>query len=114
MRDERNILQHEFIGLEVRVIDTRAEGYIGLQGIVVDESKNMLEIDDGKKRIKMPKAGNTFVFNLKDGPFKVDGNTIRIRSEDRTKRLRPGKQKRERRDPRKGSPTANKTYPNKK
>lgn len=113
MRNERNILQHEFIGLKVKVVESQAEGYIGLQGTVIDESKNMLEIDIGKKRIKIPKAGNTFVFNMMGGPFKVDGNTIRIRSEDRTKRLRPGKQNRGRRDPGKGNPTARKVYPRK-
>ena len=97
MRNERNLLQHEFIGLPVKVKESRAEGYLGLQGTVVDESKNMLEIDIGKKRIKIPKVGNTFVFTIEGEPFEVDGSTIRIRSEDRTKRLRPVKQKRGRR-----------------
>jgi len=114
MRDKRNILQHEFIGLQVSISKSRAEGYIGLQGTVIDESKNMLVIELEKKRIQIPKAGNTFVFQLKGGPFVVDGNTIRIRSEDRTKRLRPGKQKRGRWDPKNEDPSANKVYPRKK
>ena len=105
MRNDRNILQHEFIGLLVKVTKSRAEGYIGVQGTVVDESKNMLVIDTGTKRIKIPKAENTFVFSMERGPFKVDGNMICIRSEDRTKRLRPGKQTQGERNPDKGIPS---------
>ncbi len=87
MRDGKNILQHEFIGLTVRVMGSRCENHPGLSGTVIDETMNMLIIDTGKKIMKIPKTGSVFSFELSDGTVTVDGDTIGIRSEDRTKRL---------------------------
>ena len=87
MRNEKNILQHEFIGLTVRVIRSRHNGYLAKSGTVVDETKNMLIIDTGKKRVKIPKTGNTFIFQLESGPIIIEGEMILARSEERTKKL---------------------------
>jgi len=87
MRNEKNILQHEFIGLSVRIIRSRHNGYLDIRGTVVDETKNMLIIDTGKKHVKIPKTGNTFTFKLESGPIIIEGEMILARSEERTKRL---------------------------
>lgn len=87
MRNEKNILQHELIGLRVRVVGSRCENYEDLTGCVIDETKNMIVIDTGMKIVKISKSGNTFEFELPEKSVIVEGNIIRIRSEDRTKRL---------------------------
>ena len=87
MRDEKNILQHELIGLRVRIVRSTCENQLGLAGAVIDETKNMLIIDTGIKRVNISKAGNTFEFKMNKGSVIVEGDMMRVRSEDRTKRL---------------------------
>jgi len=46
----QNILAHELIGLDVIVKDSTDESRIGLKGKVVDETKNVLKIEEQKRR----------------------------------------------------------------
>lgn len=87
MRNRKNILQHEFIGLTVKVVESGCESYLGVSGTVIDETKNLLFIEAEKRILKIPKVGSTFLFQLRDGAAAVEGGMIEIRSEDRTKRL---------------------------
>jgi ribonuclease P protein subunit POP4 len=83
-----NLVQHELIGLQVRVAESSNPFAAGLAGTVVDESRNMLviETDKGVEK-KLPKAGNRFVFTVPDGPrVRVKGERLIARPEDRIKK----------------------------
>jgi len=78
MITEKNLINHELIGLKAEVN--------GKTGEVVLETKNMLGIraENGIKRF--PKAGTSFVFTLPNGKkVAVDGKRISSRAEDRIK-----------------------------
>ncbi len=83
-----NILQHELIGLRTEVEDSSNSDVKGLCGIVVDETRNMLVIEDEqRKEKKIPKAGNIFVFELNGGVrVRIKGDTLVSRPEDRIKK----------------------------
>jgi len=83
-----NLLQHELIGLSITVDESTNRTLCGLKGTVVDESRNMLVIENERQAEKqVSKAGNRFVFELDDGTFvRVKGNRLVSRPEDRIKK----------------------------
>lgn len=70
--DEKNIEMHELIGLDARIIDSGNKSEIGIHGRIVDESKNMVNID-GKKVLKKDIKIEVMVDNKK---MIVDGNNL--------------------------------------
>ncbi|MBA5941785.1 MAG: ribonuclease P protein subunit [Methanophagales archaeon] len=83
-----NLLQHELIGLRITVVESSNRNLQGLEGTVVDETRNMLVIEDERKNLKkIPKAGNRFIFGLGGGVrASVKGTQIVSRPEDRIKK----------------------------
>ena len=91
MRTADNLAQHELVGLRLRVVRARDGGLVGMEGTVVDESREMLAVerDGGKGTARVPKRGTRFELRLEDGSTAViDGDAIAFRPEDRTKRAR--------------------------
>ncbi len=84
----KNILQHELVGLSMRVVDSTCSNYKGISGIVVGENYNMLKISQDLKAVKaVPKRKCTFEFTLDSGvKVRVKGEAILGRPEDRVKR----------------------------
>jgi RNase P/RNase MRP subunit p29 len=92
-----SVAQSELIGLRVTV-ESRHAGWNGLEGQVVDETKQtfLVELDSGPTK-RVPKPGNRFSFHVGNERFVVntasrttvlDGRDIEFRPEDRTKRVR--------------------------
>ncbi len=91
-RTPKNILRHEVIGLEARIIDHPSQSLVGLSGKVVYETRNTLHIKDqgGKIRI-VPKEHGRFLFKLGDKTFaRVNGSRLIGRPEERLKKVRNG------------------------
>lgn len=84
---KRNLLRHELIGLEARVMDSSDPTLLGTSGKVVDETRNMLVIEQGKKIKTISKSTSTFLITLPDGErVTVDGKKLVGRPEERVKR----------------------------
>ena len=85
----RNILRHELIGLEARVVESNNPGHIGIQGRVVDETRNTLTVSQGGRDKVIAKGNTIFHFRLPDGAVvEVEGRYLVGRPEDRVKRRR--------------------------
>ncbi|MCX8204071.1 MAG: ribonuclease P protein component 1 [Candidatus Nezhaarchaeota archaeon] len=83
----RNLVHHELIGLEVKVVSSSHSGYVGMAGRVLDETMNMLYIETPRGIRAVPKETSTFLFTLPTGEHvEVEGWAIRARPEDRIKR----------------------------
>ena len=81
-----NILRHELIGLNVRVARSSDPTVQSVRGKVVDETRNMLAIDQRGRRILVPKNTASFRFGLKDGTVvEVEGSRLVARPENRLK-----------------------------
>ena len=81
-----NILRHELIGLRLRVMQTRNKSIRGISGVVIDESKNMLTLSRGERKLLIPKTVGTFRFKLSNGCLvDVDGTRLVGRPESRLK-----------------------------
>jgi ribonuclease P protein subunit POP4 len=86
----KNIVHHEFIGMQVNVSKFHNKSF-NLNGIVIDETKNTLKIEtteNGKISEKIfPKDVSIFQFKLPNGEFvEIDGKILLIRPEDRIKK----------------------------
>ncbi|MBI2971966.1 MAG: ribonuclease P protein component 1 [Candidatus Aenigmarchaeota archaeon] len=85
MRTPKNILRHEFIGLECEVVRAGNASQVGIKGTVIDETMKTVVIRaDGAKRV--PKQGTVFRFTLGGTKIDVEGDFIIARPEDRIKK----------------------------
>jgi len=81
-----NVLRHELIGLDVKVVDDSNRGNISLSGKVVDETRNTLLIRQRGKLKRIVKQNALFHFRLPEGVVEVAGRALVGRPEDRVKR----------------------------
>lgn len=79
-------LKHEFIGHEIEILDAPQHTLLGVRGIVVDETKNMLVLHVEGEDMKIPKKG--LRFKILPENVEIDGNKIGFRPEDRIKKIR--------------------------
>ena len=83
----KNLVHHEFIGLNVHATG-KANNSLNLKGTIIDETKNTIKIEamDNTEKL-IPKNGSIFVFEIPNGEkIEVDGNILSIRPEDRIKK----------------------------
>jgi len=70
------LVRHELAGLPVRVVDAAHEGYVGIEGTVVDETANTLLVETGDSGVmQVGKAGATFEFALPDDGDEADADS---------------------------------------
>lgn len=87
MITSKNLVHHEFIGLDVHVTNEKNKS-LNLKGTIIDETKNTIKIEDENDHEKIiPKNGSIFVFELSNGEkVEINGNILSIRPEDRIKK----------------------------
>lgn len=81
-----NLIRHELIGLEAEVARSDNASQVGIRGLVVDETKNLIVIETPKGAKRIQKVGSEFIFTIPGGrKVKVRGSLIAKRHEDRVK-----------------------------
>ncbi len=86
---KRNVLRHELIGLGARITNSSDPTLLGVYGKIIDETRNMLAIEQAGKTKMVPKASSKFMFTLPSGEeIEVDGSKLVGRPEERVKRRR--------------------------
>jgi ribonuclease P protein subunit POP4 len=82
----QNILRHELIGLDVKVVHAKNPEIRGVKGRVVDETRNMISVVERGTKLFIPKDVATFRFKLHDGTVvDVNGERLVARPENRLK-----------------------------
>ena len=82
-----SIVQHEFIGLETKVVRSSNPHVVGISGKVVDETRNTFTILQNDDRKVVIKDTAVFEFVMPDGTVvEIDGKIIVGRPEDRIKK----------------------------
>jgi ribonuclease P protein subunit POP4 len=93
------LIYHELIGLEVKVIRSTNPVLTRTPGRVIDETKNMLIVENSKSReLKIPKADSEFLFRIpaelsekgrrSDTFVKIQGNLLLSQPENRIKNIK--------------------------
>ncbi len=87
--NRQNLLQHELIGLPVKVVQSLNASQENAEGEVIDETMRTLILGSDNSKRMIPKVGTTFRLTLTDGS-KVDvhGEQLLRRPEDRVKMVR--------------------------
>ena len=81
-----NILRHELIGLNVKIVRSSNRFLQGRSGLIINESRNMLTLSRKGRKVLIPKNVATFRFKLADGRLvDVDGSRLLGRPENRLK-----------------------------
>lgn len=80
----KNFLRQEFIGLKAKVLESSDASLKGIEGVIIDETKNMLIIET-KKGIKKI-AKDIAIFEINGNV--VDGKKIKYRPEDRIGKIK--------------------------
>lgn len=86
MRSPKNIMFHELIGLECKIVSSRNASQIGISGKIIDETQKtfVIETAHGSKRVL--KADVTIRISLGDKTVEITGRYLVSRPEDRIKR----------------------------
>ncbi len=82
MRNPGNILRHELIGLDCRIIKSQNMSQEGIEGRILDETIKTLSV--GGKTVQ--KRGSVFRVRLQGKNVDIDGDCIVARPEDRIKK----------------------------
>jgi len=83
----KDLVLHELIGLEAKVVSSTNKQLEGLSGKIIDESRNMLVIETPKGEKRLAKQDCVFSFHLPSGEWmRVDGKILLARPEDRIKK----------------------------
>jgi ribonuclease P protein subunit POP4 len=87
MRVTPAYVQDEFIGLNAKVVKSTNPNYVGIDGKVIDETRNTLVIRHENQDKVIVKNVAVFHFTTPDDTIvEVDGNVITGRPEDRVKK----------------------------
>lgn len=84
---KENILQHEFIGLQAKVIKSSNSSLRGREGMIVDETRNTLVLEEKGELKTLPKSGVKLRVTLPSGEkANINGKKLVARPEDRVKK----------------------------
>ncbi len=83
-----NIVRHELIGLRVRISESPDSEMLGVDGRVVNETRNTITVETDGKEKDIAKEHTTFSFKLPQSEMwvKVRGSLLVARPEDRIKK----------------------------
>ncbi len=90
-RVKENIHKHEFIGLNAHIIDCTDKGLVGVEGRIVDETKNTFKLETSGAEKILPKKGTVLALKIGDDQVEIDTSRLRYRPEDRIKKARRGR-----------------------
>jgi len=84
--DISEIVKHELIGLSIKVIDSKNKSDIGIEGIIIDETKNTLIIETASgKRKTLFKSNIVIETTINNKKVRIKGSSLLERPQDRIK-----------------------------
>jgi len=81
-----NLIRHELIGLNVKIVRDSNPCNLNISGTVVDETRNTLTIMQNSVQKMISKNNTLFQFNLPSKDVQVEGVNLIGRPEDRVKK----------------------------
>ncbi|MFQ6129609.1 MAG: ribonuclease P protein component 1 [Candidatus Hadarchaeaceae archaeon] len=86
---KQNLLRHELIGLKAKVENSSDPTLLGIHGTIIDETRDMLVIEQAGGAKIVPKGSSKFMFTLPGGgEVEIDGAKLVGRPEERVRRRR--------------------------
>ena len=83
----QNIVKHELVGLTTHVIESKDPNHVCRKGVILGESKEIIQISTEQGTIAVPKDICVFDMTLPDNTVvRIDGGLLMGRPEDRMKK----------------------------
>ncbi|MBN1645053.1 ribonuclease P protein subunit [Candidatus Woesearchaeota archaeon] len=79
------VVREDWIGREVKIVGAKNKAYLGIVGVVIDETKYFLVIKTPEKVLKMVKSGSIFELSWNNRKVMVKGADIEVAPEERLK-----------------------------
>lgn len=86
MRNAKDILRHELIGLQCKVADAKNKCSAGIEGKIIDETMKTVKIITGEGTKVIPKKGTVLRVRLGSQSVDIEGDHLIGRPEDRIKK----------------------------
>ncbi|MEM0139347.1 MAG: ribonuclease P protein subunit [Ferroplasma sp.] len=83
-----DIYLRELIGSKIMINKSFNKNNNNIKGRLIDETRNMMIIDNGKRKCMIPKNGTLFTVEFDGKEYSIDGSIILMKPEDRTKEKR--------------------------
>lgn len=81
----KDVLRIEWIGKEVKIVDSTNKQNIKIKGKIINETKNMFIIKTEQGEKKIMKSNNLFQIEYDNKKFNVKGNALLFSPEERIK-----------------------------
>ena len=76
------------IGLEAEVVSSSSKELLGVNGKIIDETKNMVVFENKNKIKKIRKKGNVFEISFEGKKIRIIGDKIMFRPEEKAKNIK--------------------------
>ena len=83
MITENNIHVHEMIGLKSEIVKSNNTEILGLNGTIINETKNMFTLDTKSGIKNIPKDHNIWKISFNHKEKEIDGSTLLKRPHER-------------------------------
>ncbi len=85
MRNLKNIVRHELIGLGIEIVDSKNKSNAGMKGKIIDETQKTLVIKTKNSKKRVFKDNITFKTRFDDHELLINGSLLKGRPKERTK-----------------------------
>lgn len=76
MQKSKELIKHELIGRAIEVVGSANKDCIGIEGIVIDETKHLIIIETSKGIKKVPKKNSIFHIQYMGEKISIDGGLL--------------------------------------
>ena len=83
MITENNVHVHEMIGLSSEIVKSSNAQFVGVNGMIINESKNMFTLDTKSGIKNIPKQHNTWKISFNGNQKEIDGSVLLKRPHER-------------------------------
>jgi len=81
-----NLIQHELIGLKMKVSASKNKALVGLEGKVIGETQSMITLETEKGEVSVQKDICTLEFHIGTQKVQVSGAALKARPQERIKK----------------------------
>ncbi len=81
----KDIVKHELIGLKTKIVDSKNKANIGIQGKIIDETKNTIMIQNKGEKKRLFKNNITLDVQVNNKIVRIDGKLLLGRPKERVK-----------------------------
>lgn len=82
------LVYKSLVGNHIRIVDSANKDQVGIEGRVVDETKNMFRLLCGNREVKLLKKDITFVTNVEGKTLKIEGELLSTDLVSRIKKIK--------------------------